>query len=640
MRNKFPKPIAFALVLGVFLPSACILWFMVEAMQNERLAVRQKVIDIYHNHLLDISQLWNEYWMEKAKIIDSLERQNPDSIIFAEAVSKKIASSVIVHPIENSMGYPTAGLESQDIREKHSKLWSKAQSLEFEQEKPAEAIPYFREITQGVGSSTMKARAYQGWARCLIKIQEYEQALKILTQDLSDSRFQNSKGEQSRLIYPNALLLALDNIKRVPNSVITEASIKKTLIQIVNDYSNILFPAKQRLFIMNRLANQGEHFSTHMAEKIAADYLASVPARYNSDNLQATKIPGLWKHYISKNKITALYAEAYLQSEIQKIMPAKTGVMVKLIPPMDSNNGQDAETVQPLDSLLVGEYMPGWRLNLYLSDSMAVDEVADAKIAVYLWIGILLIASVTLISIVVIRYIVAQQRTQKLKNDLLSTVTHELKTPLSSVRLLVETLLHDDTKLETRTAEYLRLIDKENRRLTRLIDNFLTYSRMEKGKQFFHFEQVAPAAIIDTALNPFHEKFKSDGFTIEVDIQQGIPTISTDHDAMVVVINNLLENAYKYSNDKKQITVKAYLSETSVYFEVTDKGTGLSRVDCKKVFERFYRAEQSLHQGIDGCGLGLSIVKYIVDMHHGEVLINSELGKGSTFTVAIPREQV
>jgi signal transduction histidine kinase len=224
----------------------------------------------------------------------------------------------------------------------------------------------------------------------------------------------------------------------------------------------------------------------------------------------------------------------------------------------------------------------------------------------------------------------------QLRNDLVANVTHELKTPLSSMRLLVETLL-DSPSLDERTArEYLQLIATENARLSRLIDNFLTFSRMERKKYAFGFRSVMPKAIVDGAATAMRERFSSPGCHFSVEMPTELPAVMADADAMVTVLVNLLENAYKYSGDEKEISLTAGRQNGSVLFAVKDNGIGLSSRETRKVFKRFYQVDQHMSHTTGGCGLGLSIVKFVVTAHHGNVWVESRLGQGSTFFVTLP----
>jgi signal transduction histidine kinase len=223
-----------------------------------------------------------------------------------------------------------------------------------------------------------------------------------------------------------------------------------------------------------------------------------------------------------------------------------------------------------------------------------------------------------------------------MKNDFIATVSHELKTPLSSMRVLVDTLLEGNIKDEAQTEEYLRMTAKENERLSRMIDNFLTFSRMERNKKAFEMTPANPVAIANDAAEAVRAKYTAHSCQFSVDIADNLPEISADHGAMVTVLVNLLDNACKYTGDPKQITLKVFAEKDNVCFAVSDNGIGLAHRHIRKIFDSFYQVDNSLARKVEGCGLGLSIVKFIVDAHKGKISVDSKPGKGSTFTVRIP----
>ena len=204
------------------------------------------------------------------------------------------------------------------------------------------------------------------------------------------------------------------------------------------------------------------------------------------------------------------------------------------------------------------------------------------------------------------------------------------------MRVLADTLLEGNYKDQKQATEYLQLICKENKRLSGLIDNFLTFSRMERNKQAFEIVKTSPASIAHAAADAVKTKFSKGRCEFVLKISDNLPDVSADYDAMVTVLVNLLDNAYKYSYDEKHIELRVYSDDDSVCFRVCDKGIGLSQRAVKKIFKRFYQVDRSLSRCSEGCGLGLSIAKFIVDSHKGSISVDSIPGKGSTFTIKLP----
>jgi signal transduction histidine kinase len=279
---------------------------------------------------------------------------------------------------------------------------------------------------------------------------------------------------------------------------------------------------------------------------------------------------------------------------------------------------------------------PGWNVELFVGGGDVFERRARRQITVYIWTGALVIllflAAASLATLAVSRQI----RLNRMKNDFIATVSHELKTPLASMRVLMDTLLEGNIRDEAQAKQYLRLAAKENERLSRMIDNFLTFSRMERNKQAFVMADADPTAIAMDAVDSIHTKYAAHHCHLSVETARDLPRVNGDHDALVTVLVNLLDNACKYTGPDKRIGLKVYPERDAICFAVSDNGIGLSRRHLRRIFDRFYQVDSSLARKAEGSGLGLSIVKFIVDAHKGSVTVESKPGKGSVFYVRLP----
>jgi signal transduction histidine kinase len=217
-----------------------------------------------------------------------------------------------------------------------------------------------------------------------------------------------------------------------------------------------------------------------------------------------------------------------------------------------------------------------------------------------------------------------------------AAVSHELKTPLASMTLLVDSLLDDAAPDPHKTQEYLEMIARENVRLSRLIENFLTFSRLERNRQRFDFASLRVDRVIDAALTAAYDRLHAPGCRVDVGIEPGLPLIRADEDALVTALLNLLDNAYKYTPGDKSIVVRAYRAGASVVLAVGDNGIGIAPREQKRIFRRFYQVDRRLARESGGCGLGLNIVEQIARAHGGSVEVKSQPGSGSTFSIVLP----
>lgn len=278
----------------------------------------------------------------------------------------------------------------------------------------------------------------------------------------------------------------------------------------------------------------------------------------------------------------------------------------------------------------------GWLELKPLAGAPSGGGAAQRRTLAYVWIGGIVLALSVVSGGAIVLFIRSQMSAAQLKNDLVATVSHELKTPIASIRLLVDTMRDESRRAHVDRDEYLALIDRENRRLGHLIDNFLTFSRLERNKKNFVMRPVDPAAIAREAETAFRERFKDRAFELSVELETDVPEIQGDREALWTALGNLLENALKYGGSSKRIGLRLCRGRDGAAFEVEDQGLGIARKDRKRIFKRFYQAYRDHGEHTGSVGLGLSIVEFIVSSHGGTVEVESELGKGSLFRIIVP----
>jgi signal transduction histidine kinase len=223
----------------------------------------------------------------------------------------------------------------------------------------------------------------------------------------------------------------------------------------------------------------------------------------------------------------------------------------------------------------------------------------------------------------------------RLKSDFVSNVSHELRTPLSLIRLYAETLEMGRLNSREKYQEYYCIIRKESERLTALINNILDFSRIEAGRKEYDFRETDMRELVHNTLESYRYQIEQHGFTYEEKISD-VPRLRVDREAMARSLLNLVNNALKYSQDRKYIAVNLYRENGAVKLEVIDHGIGIPDQEQPKIFEKFYRVGDPLVHNTKGSGLGLSLVRHIVQAHGGEVRVDSAPGEGSKFTIALP----
>lgn len=226
----------------------------------------------------------------------------------------------------------------------------------------------------------------------------------------------------------------------------------------------------------------------------------------------------------------------------------------------------------------------------------------------------------------------------RLKSYFVSSVSHELKTPLTSIRLFAELLQSQKKVTPEQKQEYLEIIGGESERLTALIENVLDFAKVERGVKEYRFADVKLNELVQKVLKSLQYQFKIQQFQVQVDLYQQENIISADADAVTESLTNLLSNAMKFSREKKRVTVTTFCREGFAGVAVEDQGIGISKEDREHIFDPFYRAHEGTTRELAGTGLGLALVKHIIEAHQGKIEVRSKPGKGSTFTLLFPLE--
>lgn len=221
------------------------------------------------------------------------------------------------------------------------------------------------------------------------------------------------------------------------------------------------------------------------------------------------------------------------------------------------------------------------------------------------------------------------------KSDFVSSVSHELRTPLALITMFAETLEMGRAQSEEKKTEYYSIISKEAHRLSGIVNKILTFSQTEAGKRKIHLESVDLSVVISEVLHTYDFHLRTKGFEYQFDTTQPVMVLA-DKEALAEIIVNLLDNSIKYSAEKKRIEVSAGIDNQQGWLAVKDFGIGITKEDQKYIFDKFYRVSSGNLAKTKGTGIGLSLVKQLVDQQKGEIYVSSDLGQGSTFRIYFP----
>ncbi|MHC4167583.1 MAG: ATP-binding protein [Planctomycetota bacterium] len=722
------------LSIAVILPTICLLWFMSQAVRNDRLAVKQKLTDAYGQQLGTLSDRVDGLWATR---IDSVRRKAEAELepveMFAVLAGRGdngpgVCDSVVIYDSSGRAVYPFTG--DSENPDEFPEEFNRAWAAEFTENDFARAIRLYEQIADSHYDDYVGYSALMGKVRCLRKSSRIDEAI-ALCREVAYGRTGETVSLTSVPLITRARILLVEL-----KSQTAEGPARSDLQELIGSAVNyspgsgsgfLLMPSQTRVFFLGKAidiveksqwSGELEPELSRASSLLATEELASAfldkygtseaPRQWTQED--AAKLVSLLSSALNaiedfeldlaepvKRQISALLdsynaaenkagsadvtgrsaltalLELWPEDNVRRLqLPQETFAMYHGVDDRAYLFLQKADTLrsdfessaddfeslgvfyritdgsgdyvsglenperQPFLQAQLGQFFPDWNAEIHFKDVDIFEATADRQKMMYVWAGLLAIAVMLSAGLLTAQVVGKQIKTNKLKNDFIATVSHELKTPLASMRVLVDTLLEGSYRDQKQVTEYLELVSKENERLTGLIDNFLSFSRMERNKQAFTMTRTSPGRIAFDAAEAVKTKFSAGQCEFGADIGEDLPDVMADGDAMITVLVNLLDNAYKYSYDDKRIELRAFAQDGKVCFSVSDNGLGMSRRSAKKIFNRFYQVDRSLSRGAEGCGLGLSIAKFIVDAHKGSIGVESRPGEGSTFTVKLP----
>jgi hypothetical protein len=703
-RNQM-RWVVLLLIIAVMLPTVCLLWLMSQAVKNERLAVRQKLVDVYRQRLEKLSTGIDELWSARIALIEqeaAITRQPVEMFDLlvgqdGSTTGSKGCDSIIIYDSNNRLVYPVVGgIERPDeLSEEFKKAWD----VEFVEEDFARAIRLYEKIFNSVFDDYTHYSALLGEVRCFRKLGEIEKAITLCHQ-LAYAPTSESISSSSISLIARARILLVE-LKSQTEAGLSQSDLQSLINSSIDytpnsAYGFLLMPSAMRIFFLHKALEIVEESKwagslkpeiSRAKELLSAEELAAtVLEKYHTgppsdswseDDVRTLilllhssleKIEGIeweWAEKLkaqisgavdlfSDRKVVAaatdrlrppVLFESWPEDSFRRLQFPETvyGMCYKysgrvyvllqkaqLLSSDFDSCGDDLEELgisyritdnfgtyasgleNPERAAFLkgplGKFFPGWQVEIHFKDVDVLESTAGKQIMVYVWAGLLAVAVMIAAGLLAMRIVSRQIKLNKLGGN------------------------YTDQQQAT---EYLQLVSTENERLTRLIENFLTFSRMERNKRAFRIVRADAAAIARAAVGAVRTKFKNSRCQFHVDIDENLPDVLADHDAMVTVLVNLLDNAYKYSHEEKYIMLRAFTENGTVCYSVSDRGIGISRRAVKKIFTRFYQADRTLSRRAEGCGLGLSIAKFIVNAHKGAIFVDSKPGKGSTFTVRL-----
>ncbi len=401
-------------------------------------------------------------------------------------------------------------------------------------------------------------------------------------------------------------------------------------LQEKNTLRLLKFQTEAGNFITRRLVlkpiDEAQQFTVSLGDE---KYFISVPGR-SADKRQeqwgiiwkAEVIQDSLRHFLIKEKL-------HLKQIAWKVIDEEDQTILQ------STNPTTDDAKLLLRTAFINQF-PDWTIEFYHQDPTLIERLLSSRRSIYFYI-FFLIAGILISGLyLTIRSVTHELELARLKSDFVSSVSHELKSPLTSIRQLAEMLQTGRVPSEQRRQKYYDVIVEQSKRLSLMISSVLDFARMEAGKKQFDFELTDMDRFLQEIVAVMEQRVSHDGFEVSVQSENLLPPISIDRSTMEQAITNLLDNAIKYSTKGKKIIVRLYSADQFLNISVQDFGVGIQPNELNKIFDRFYRSSNELVRSKRGSGLGLTLVKQIVKAHHGLIEVESKPGEGSTFTIKLP----
>ncbi|NJD22612.1 MAG: GHKL domain-containing protein [Melioribacter sp.] len=562
-----------------------------------------------------------------------------------------------------------------------SQDFKNAESFEFTEKDFKQASELYKKCSVSGVSELDRATALEGLGRCFLSLKEYREANKIYDELITKygiirnkaghpysivAAYQLSELEQLLGHKELSIQILFDLYKKIRNGDwLLGPSVFNFFISdlesILNEKLTNKLQEMQRSYLALKRKEAPYNQALLFTDLLKNEIIPRIKEKSSNSNMVEETSPDrflvtrrdsnsyLISYCISRNQQTKKkFYSAYcwgLKYFIDKILSqtldkirTESGLVIQAIDEDGRNlmSGKKELISQASLSLAFRQFEVPWKLLISQPPYSELESTALRENILYGLLISFIIILMILGAIMIVRDIARETETTRLRTEFVHNVSHELKTPLTLVRLYGETLQRKGDLNENEKLQAYEIITKESERLSHLIDNVLDFSRIEMGKKEFNIRKGNLSKVVRDTLDSYLYHLKKKGFKINAEISSEIPEMDFDSEAIASVLINLLSNAIKFSADRKEVTVKLFRDNDSAVLQVEDKGIGISPEDTSKIFQRFYRVKNKFTSDSSGSGLGLTLVMHIIEAHGGTVKVESKLGEGSTFSIILP----
>jgi len=676
----------------IFLPSVVLAFFGIRAIYNERYKLQQQNLEQQKEFIRDVKTGILSYIEKNSSKLKELatheifSERNFQGIgnLISESLKNKSLFGHIV--IWNSDGSPwLVGIQASPPNTRtftvpeEWKKWGfdleKAEKAEFQRRNFLDAVSLYRRIFDRTDNNQIKAWILNRIARCEIKRGDYKQALsayRSIIADFSDLFTESGRPLEltSRLAMLDAFRLDKDHENFFLESLHNFRLLEQNIWSLDGEQVKVYATSLKNLIDGVMAANSSEDMPGNYARSIGdiqgaidkklgvwqlteavrqnilpsskemlLDLSSNSPqVQKNAFEFEGDDILVFWipmdREFLGSLVQVSDLAEA-IDTQIKENGPSDVSIVLRsslsdkiVFGDADVNQGSAVLTD------FFPENFPPWRLELYQTGEGESGFVLHKNI--FFWTILALLVIVFFGSGLIIRTLIQEMNLLNLKSEFIASVSHEFKTPLTAMGAVLERLLNDEVKDQKKTKEYYRILSHDSERLKRLVKNVLDFTKIEDGKRDYKLKAIDITLLVCQEVDSFQNEVKMTGVKMDIGTDDDIPLVFADEEAISQALHNILDNAAKFSGPEKKIEIKIIHRQDSVEIAVQDRGVGIPESEQKKVFEKFYRGKQAFSVSPTGTGLGLTLVKHIMDAHGGDVIIKSQPGKGTYISLILP----
>ena len=685
--------------VAIFLPSIILAYFGIRAIQNERYKLQQQTLEqqkvFIRNVQVDIQSFIEKHSSSLRDISGIFILLDSDYPAIRDLISQKfqeesLYGQIVVWNTEDPLWLPgwqprppgSTNLTFPQEWEKWRPELEKAERAEFRLNDYSDSVSLYREIFNRARDKNIKAWMLNRIARCSVKQMNFRQAIESYRALLADfAGLLTESGRPIDLVSRLGLLDALRSVKDFEDffreslsayRILEEnkwslggdqvklyaAVLKKMVEEAMVEDSSIDSPDGYAAAVDNIQNSIDKRLEIwRMAEAVGQMILSNSEKEGKNPNVSN---PTVQKNVFNVSDNEILVLSIPLKSKIPDPYRQDVGLLLQL-GDLEKAVGAFLTKSRPPNTLvllrsmlsdrilfgdrLVGEgelaamdffpeNFPPWRVETYYSKGVGSDFLLYKNI--FFWSILALLAILFIGSGLIVRTIIHEVNLLNLKSEFIASVSHEFKTPLTSIGAILERLMDGEVKDPQKIQEYYKILSHDTDRVKRLVKNVLDFTKIEEGKREYKPAPIDIVKWVCQEVESFEKENRITGIKVAIEVENDTLSVYVDEEAISQAFHNILDNAAKFSGPEKQIDVRVGCKQNFVEIAVQDRGIGIPESEKNKIFDKFYRGKQASSVSPTGTGLGLTLVKHIMDAHGGDVIVQSRPGEGSCVSLLFP----